>query len=318
MVGSPLRIVFAGTPEFAVPSLLALQSAGHEICAVYTQPDRPAGRGRQLSASPVKRNAVGLPVLQPKTLRDREAQNQLAAFQPDLMVVVAYGLLLPKAVLSIPRLGCVNVHASLLPRWRGAAPIQRALLAGDQESGITLMQMDTGLDTGPILAQAVQPILKTMTSGELHDQLAQLGAYTLIHLLPKLAAGHITPQPQEDALATYAPKLDKAEAELDWSCSAVELMRRVLALNPWPVAHTQIIGKGTRLRIWQAEVETTLASDATPGTVIGETPAGIHVATGAGVLRLTKLQVPGKRPLPVADFINAYKLAGQILGNNDD
>lgn len=315
MNGLPLRIVFAGTPEFAVPSLLALRSAGHNICAVYTQPDRPAGRGRHLSASPVKQQAAGLPVLQPKGLRNRDAQNQLAALQPDLMVVVAYGLLLPEAVLAIPRLGCINVHASLLPRWRGAAPIQRALLAGDTESGITLMQMDTGLDTGPILAQAVQPITKTMTSGELHDQLALLGAQTLIRLLPDLAIGEITPQQQDEALATYASKLEKAEAELDWSCSAVDLMRQVLAFNPWPVAQTQ--AGGYTIRIWQAKVQTTAPThNAVPGTVIGETPAGIDVATGAGVLRLTKLQLPGKRPVPVADFINAYKLAGQRLGDN--
>jgi methionyl-tRNA formyltransferase len=315
MADSPLRIVFAGTPEFAVASLQALHSAGHKICAVYTQPDRPAGRGRQLSASPIKRQAMGLPVLQPTSLRDRDVQNQLAAWQADLMVVVAYGLLLPAAVLAIPRLGCINVHASLLPRWRGAAPIQRALLAGDKESGITLMQMDAGLDTGSILAQTVQPITNTMTGGELHDQLALLGAQMLVRLLPKLAAGQVTPQPQDNALASYAPKLEKAEAELDWSCSAVDLMRQVLAFNPWPVAQTQAGGR--ILRIWQAEAPTALsATDAVPGTVIGETPAGIDVATGAGVLRLTKLQVPGKRPLPVADFINAYQLMGQQLGNN--
>jgi methionyl-tRNA formyltransferase len=315
MASSPLRIVFAGTPGFAVPSLLALRSAGHDICAVYTQPDRPAGRGRQLAASPVKQNAIGLPILQPKSLRNGDAQNQLAALQPDLIVVVAYGLLLPAAVLATPRLGCINVHASLLPRWRGAAPIQRALLAGDRESGITLMQMDVGLDTGPILAQTAISLSTTMTSGELHDQLALLGAQTLVRLLPDLAAGKITPQSQDEALVTYAPKLEKTEAELDWSRSALDLMRQVLAFNPWPVAQTQADGR--ILRIWQAEAQTTGANEAVPGTVIRETSAGIDVATGAGVLRLTKLQVPGKRPLAVADFVNAYRLTGQRLGHND-
>lgn len=316
MTASTLRIVFAGTPEFAVPSLQALRNAGYEICAVYTQPDRPAGRGRQVSASPIKRQAMGLPVLQPKTLRDKHEQHRLAAMQPDVLVVVAYGLLLPAAVLAIPRLGCINVHASLLPRWRGAAPIQRAILAGDRESGITLMQMDTGLDTGAILDQAVQPITAAMTSGELHDKLARLGAQMLVRLLPDLATGDVIPQPQDDALATYAPKLKKAEAELDWSCSAIDLMRQVLAFNPWPVAQTHVGGR--ILRVWQAETLTTpLTTDAAPGEVIGESPEGIDVATGAGVLRLTTLQFPGKRSLAVADFLNAYSLAGQRLGNND-
>lgn len=313
MTSQPLRIVFAGTPEFAVPTLSTLLEAEQRVCTVYTQPDRPAGRGRQLRPSPVKSRALeaGLPVRQPPTLRDPAAQDELAALHPDLMVVIAYGLILPKAVLEIPRLGCVNVHASLLPRWRGAAPIQRAILAGDAQTGITLMQMDEGLDTGPILGQTTCPIPPGTTAGELHDRLAELGAQTLMRHLPALAQGRITPRSQDERLATYAAKLDKAEAELRWNRPATELERQVLAFNPWPVAHTRT---GDRiLRIWRAKVPGSETA-APPGKVLDEGPEGIDVATACGILRLTEVQFPGKRPLAAADFVNAYRLKGVTLG----
>ncbi len=311
MTVPPLRIVFAGTPDFAVPSLEALRAAGYHLCAVYTQPDRPAGRGRQLRAGPVKQQAQGLPLRQPISWRDPAVQRELAALAPELMVVVAYGLLLPPAVLQIPRLGCVNVHASLLPRWRGAAPIQRALLAGDRETGVTLMQIDAGLDTGAVLGAAVCPIKADMTGGELHDRLAALGAQTLLRLLPALAAGKLTAQPQDEAQATYAAKLDKAEAALDWTQPALLLERRVLAFNPWPVAHTWLDGQA--LRIWRARALCE-PSAAPPGSVLRQERTGIDVATGAGVLRMTELQWPGRRSLPAADFSNACSLLGRVLG----
>ncbi len=308
-----LRIVFAGTPEFALPTLDALLAAGHPIAAVYTQPDRPAGRGRQLRPSPVKARALaaGLPVRQPRTLREPAVQAELAALAPALVVVVAYGLLLPETVLRLPPLGCVNVHASLLPRWRGAAPIQRALLAGDTETGVSIMLMNAGLDTGPVLGQAVCPITARLTGGELHDRLAVLGAQTLLPLLPRLAAGELTPQIQDEAQATYAPKIAKAEADLDWSRPAVELERAVRAFNPWPVAQTRT-PLGT-LRIWRAQAVAGNA-DAPAGRVIRESREGLLIATGAGALNLMEIQLPGKRPMPAADFVNAYSLAGQVLG----
>jgi methionyl-tRNA formyltransferase len=307
------RLIFAGTPDFAVPSLQILLDAGYSVVAVYTQPDRPAGRGRQLRASPLKTcaQAAGIPVYQPTTLRDPVVQAELAAFQPDLLVVAAYGLILPPEVLAIPRLDCINVHASLLPRWRGAAPIHRALMAGDTETGISIMRMEAGLDTGPVFAQATFPIERGMTGGELHDALAMLGALTLRATLPELLAGRLTPEPQDDALATYAAKLNKSDLELDWTRPAFELERQVLAFNPYPVAQTRL-GEYV-LRIWRAVAEEELVA-APPGAVLREGSSGIVVATGSGVLRLTEVQLPGGKPLPVAAFLNARQLAGRRLG----
>jgi methionyl-tRNA formyltransferase len=309
-----MKIVFAGTPEFAAAHLEALLAAGLAVAAVYTQPDRPAGRGRRLQESAVKRVArgQGLPVHQPPTLRDPDAVATLAGVAPDLIVVVAYGLLLPPPVLALPRLGCVNVHASLLPRWRGAAPIQRALLAGDTETGVSLMQMDAGLDTGPVLRAVRCPIEPRDTGGRLHDRLAALGARALVALVRDLESGPLPAVPQPVEGVTYAAKIDRAEAEVDWREGAPQIDRRVRAFNPSPIARTTL-GDDT-LRIWEAEPLPGPAAGA-PGEVTGASPLGIDVATGAGTLRIRVLQLPGGRPVTAGDYLNAHPSpVGQRLG----
>lgn len=302
-----MRIVFAGTPAFAVPSLrVAAQRA--EVVAVYTQPDRPAGRGRALQPSPVKLEAIGrgMTVLQPDSLRSKASREALRALQPDLMVVVAYGLLLPQSVLDIPQYGCWNVHASLLPRWRGAAPIQRAIQAGDTETGVCLMQMEKGLDTGPVLLQQRLPIGPDMTGGQLHDALAELGAQTLGDGLGLLAAGiHPVPRAQPETGVTYAHKLDKAEARLDWSQPASALANAVRAFNPWPMAEAQLAGE--RVRIHGA-VPLAQSHDAAPGSVLRAGREGIDVACGEGVLRIRVLQREGGKAITAADYLNARRV----------
>jgi methionyl-tRNA formyltransferase len=308
-----LRIVFAGTPEFAVPPLEALRAAGHDLVAVYTQPDRPAGRGQALTASPVKRRALefGLAVEQPATLKSPDAVERLRAFDADLMVVVAYGLILPQAVLDVPRLGCWNIHASLLPRWRGAAPIQRAILAGDAVTGITIMQMEAGLDTGPMLLVRETPIGPRELGGELHDRLSRLGAEAIVAAIGDWQAGRIRPVTQPAEGATYAAKLSKAEARIDWAQPAVAIDRQVRAFNPWPVAETTWDGK--QLRVWHCE-PAALAAGAPPGTVLEAAGGRIVVATGDGALRLLQLQLAGRRAMSAAEFLNANSLAGARLG----
>ncbi|MEN5116542.1 methionyl-tRNA formyltransferase [Luteimonas sp. TWI662] len=299
-----MRIVFAGTPDFAVPSLLAAD-ARREVVAVYTQPDRPAGRGRALTASPVKQTALerGLVVRQPERLRGAEVLDALRALEPDLMVVVAYGLLLPQAVLDIPRLGCWNVHASLLPRWRGAAPIQRAIQAGDAQTGVCLMQMEKGLDTGPVLLRQSTPIAPDDTGGRLHDRLAELGAQVLADGLGLLRAGiRPVPEVQAEAGATYAHKLDKAEARLDWTRPARVLADTVRAFDPWPIAEAELAGE--RVRVHAAQV-LPLAHDRTPGTLLAAGRDGLDIACGDGALRVLRLQRAGGKVVAAADYLNA-------------
>ncbi len=305
MSGRRLRVVFAGTPEFSVPCLEACRASGAEVVAVYTQPDRPAGRGRQLAESPVKRAALaaGLAVEQPESLKPAEVQQQLADYSPDLLVVVAYGLILPRKVLAIPRLGCWNVHASVLPRWRGAAPIQRAILAGDAESGVALMRMEAGLDTGPVLLERRTPIGRDDTGGSLHDRLATLGAQVLAEGLRRTLAGEtLAATPQPETGVTYAHKLDKVEAKLDFSRPAIELERQVRAFDPWPVAAGEIAGEP--LRIWAAHA---IEADhyAAPGSVLAAGRDGIDLACGQGALRVTAVQRAGGRRIGAADYLNA-------------
>lgn len=323
----PLRIVFAGTPDFSVPALEALHEAGHEVVAVYTQPDRPAGRGRALATSPVKRCAgrLGFPVEQPATLRAPEAQARLASYAADVMVVVAYGLILPQAVLDLPRLGCLNIHASLLPRWRGAAPIQRAVLAGDPRTGISIMQMDAGLDTGPELLRRELEIAPRETAGELHDRLAPLGASAIVEALAGVVGGTLLPRPQPTEGVTYAAKIRKDEARIDWSRSPAEIDRLVRAFNPWPVAETRLDGE--QVRVWAAQPFETGGHSSfpgklghsyfssgengpSPGTVLDE-PGRLLVATGDGALELLRLQLPGRKPVSAADLLNARDLRGR-------
>lgn len=310
-----MRIVFAGTPEFAVPALDALFEAGHELRAVYTQPDRPAGRGRKLAPSPVKQRAIelGIAVEQPESLRLPADQAVLAAHRPEVMVVVAYGVLLPQAVLDIPVHGCLNIHASLLPRWRGAAPIQRAIVAGDTESGVCIMQMEKGLDTGPVLLERRVDIRGDETGGTLHDRLAVLGAEAVVEALECIKTGNIQPQRQDDAAATYAHKLSKQEALIDWNSTATAIARRVRAFDPWPVAFTVMAGEP--LRIWAAQALDEPPSRP-PGSIERASPEGIDVATGEGRLRILALQPAGKRRMSVMEFLNARALAiGDRLGS---
>jgi methionyl-tRNA formyltransferase len=314
-----MHIVFAGTPDFATVPLAALLDAGFVIRAVLTQPDRPAGRGRKLQGGSVKQLASrhGLPVYQPESLKDPGIQRVLRALSPDLMVVVAYGLMLPSAVLEIPRFGCVNIHASLLPRWRGAAPIQRALLAGDGETGVTIIQMDRGLDTGKVLQRISCPITREDTAASLHGKLAKLGAQALLEVIDRIEHGTLEAIPQDESRACYAVKIDKAEAELDWAQPALELERKVRAFNPWPVACTRLPPHG-RLRVWRARAlaaETGVAPAA--GTLLRAGRDGIDVAAGAGILRLLEVQLPGARAVTAADFINAHPVrTGVTLGGD--
>ena len=299
-----MRIIFAGTPDFAAVALQALLDSPHELAAVYTQPDRPAGRGRKLKPGPVKALALAhdIPVCQPLSLKGEQEQAALQAWQADVMVVAAYGLILPEAVLHIPRYGCLNIHASLLPRWRGAAPIQRAMLAGDKETGITIMQMDVGLDTGDMLYKAVCPIESHDTAQTLHDRLARLGAHALLRVLDQLPTG-LKAEPQVESLACYAAKLDKAEARLDWQRPASELVRQVQAFNPWPVAQSMLGDKV--IRIWQAESRA-IQTEASPGTLLSADKTGLDIACGEGVLHITLLQLPGGKAMTAAALLNGH------------
>ena len=310
-----VRLVFAGTPDFAATALSALIAAGHTIVGVYSQPDRPAGRGRKLQPSPVKQVALdhGIPVFQPETLKTPKAQRELADLKPDVMIVAAYGLILPKAVLDIPTHGCLNIHASLLPRWRGAAPIQRAIAAGDSETGITIMQMDEGLDTGTMLLKSLTTIERSDTGGSLHDRLADLGGRAIVQALELLQKGELNGEPQNDEQACYASKLSKTEGHIDWAADATAIERLVRAFNPWPGTYTDLGDQ--RIRIHEARSLVT-ASDALPGTVVQRDREGIDIACGNGTLRITRLQLPGSRAQSVNDLINGGKellMPGQEL-----
>lgn len=301
---NPLRIVFAGTPEFALPSLKALAATKHQLLAVYTQPDRPAGRGRLLTASPVKEWALAhqLAIYQPLNFRDPETVDELRQLKPDVMVVIAYGLILPKAVLDVPQFGCINVHASLLPRWRGASPIQHAILHGDEQTGITVMQMDAGMDTGDMLMQAEYTIKPTETAGSLHDRLASLAVIPLLRTLEALAEQRVKPIPQDNTKATYAPKINKQDALIDWNQPAILIERQIRAFNPWPVAYTH--AHHAIIRIYEAEALKEPCRQP-PGKVLAVTKEGLQIATGEGVLAVTKLQFPGSKALRVSDWVNA-------------
>ncbi len=303
-MSKPLRIVFAGTPDFAARHLAALLSSEHEVIAVYTQPDRPAGRGKKLTASAVKQIALehNIPVYQPENFKSDEAKQELAALNADIMVVVAYGLLLPQVVLDTPKLGCINVHGSILPRWRGAAPIQRSIWAGDAETGVTIMQMDIGLDTGDMLKIATLPIEATDTSASMYEKLAELGPVALVDCLADIAQGTAVPVKQDDELANYAKKLSKEEARIDWNNDAAHIERCVRAFNPWPMSHFEVAENS--IKVWQSRVAEQ-TSNKPAGTIIQADKSGIYVATGNGVLVLEQLQVPGKKAMAVQDILNS-------------
>ncbi|MBD1570950.1 MULTISPECIES: methionyl-tRNA formyltransferase [Aliivibrio] len=305
-MSKPLRIIFAGTPDFAARHLSALIDSHHEVIGVYTQPDRPAGRGKKLTASPVKELALehNIPVFQPENFKSDEAKQELADQNADLMVVVAYGLLLPQAVLDTPKLGCINVHGSILPRWRGAAPIQRSIWAGDAETGVTIMQMNIGLDTGDMLKIATLPIEATDTSASMYDKLAELGPIALVDCLSDIADGSAIAQKQDDELANYAKKLSKEEAKIDWTMDAIAIERCVRAFNPWPMSHFSVEDKA--IKVWQSRVES-YTGDATPGTIIQADKTGIYVATGSDAIVFEQLQVPGKKAMGVQDILNSRK-----------
>ncbi len=337
-----MRIAFAGTPDFAVPALEALLSSSHTVVGVLTQPDRPKGRGRQIAASPVKQAALAhnLPVSQPLTLKDEAGRADLASWQPDVLVVVAYGLILPRAALTLPRLGCLNIHASLLPRWRGAAPVQRAVLAGDAVSGVTIMLMDVGLDTGPMLLKKEVPISRTDTGGSLHDRLAALGASAVLEALDGYIGGTLAPVPQPMEGVTYAAKIEKAEALIDWSRDAIEIERQVRAFNPWPVAETRLDGE--QLRIYEALAQDRLAEFAADaggkpsayapdrdsfaaalpdaaqagevGTIVGVREDAVVVQCGHGYLALRQVQRAGRRSMSAGDFVRGGAGATHLMG----
>lgn len=298
-----LRIIFAGTPDFAAVHLQALVDSDHEIVAVYSQPDRPAGRGKKLQPSPVKQVALDhdIPVYQPLNFKDPADVEQLRALNADVMVVVAYGLILPSSVLEAPKHGCLNVHASLLPRWRGAAPIQRCIEAGDMVTGITIMQMDIGLDTGNMLSKVTTGISLDDTGGSLHDRLASMGPAALLSTLADVESGRLTPEAQNDAAACYAHKLTKEEALIDWTQDADVLARRIRAFNPFPMAYTLLGDERIRVHLAEPVVK---ATQLAPGTIAHVDTDGIEVACGEGVLRLTRIQLAGKKPMAVADIIN--------------
>ncbi|MEC8232024.1 MAG: methionyl-tRNA formyltransferase [Pseudomonadota bacterium] len=309
---TPLKVIFAGTPDFAAQHLAALLDSKHDVVAVYTQPDRPAGRGKKLTASPVKvlGEEHNIPVYQPASLKQDAAQQELAAIDADIMVVVAYGLLLPTAVLNAPKLGCINVHGSILPKWRGAAPIQRAIWAGDSETGVTIMQMDEGLDTGDMLHIATLPIESSDTSATLYDKLAALGPQALVDVLDNFDS--YSPEKQDDALATYAKKLSKEEALIDWHDDAAQIERNIRAFNPWPVAWMNV--DEHNVKVWSGDV-VELDKAVSPGTIVSANKEGITIATGKGALRITSLQIPGKKALPAADVINARQAWFEIGRN---
>ena len=313
MPNNGLRIVFAGTPDFSAHHLQALIESSHNIVGVYTQPDRPAGRGKKLVSSPVKQMAENqnLPIFQPQNFKEQADRQQLAALKADVMVVVAYGLLLPEAVLNTPKFGCINVHASLLPRWRGAAPIQRAIAAGDTESGVTIMQMDVGLDTGDMLLVKSCPINETDTGSALHDRLMELGSPLLLTTLQQIQEQTLEPVVQNDELANYAHKLTKVEANIDWHQSAQQLDRMIRAFNPFPVAY--FTNGNDRIRVWQAQPCIDQSSQ-TPSTIIRSDERGLLISCGAGSLLLQELQLPGKKVMPIQTILNGHR-ARFAVGN---